>query len=59
MARRRVNTTKLEIIQTATRMFLKNGYSATSIKAIANALDMQRRICWRSWWICSATSSGR
>ena len=40
MARRRVNTTKLEIIQTATRMFLKNGYSATSIKAIANALDM-------------------
>lgn len=40
MARRRVNTTKLEIIQTATRMFLENGYSATSIKAIANALDM-------------------
>lgn len=40
MARRRVNTTKLEIIQVATRMFLKNGYSATSIKAIANALDM-------------------
>lgn len=40
MARRRVNTTKLEIIQAATRMFLGNGYSATSIKAIANALDM-------------------
>lgn len=40
MARRRVNTTKLEIIQTATRMFLEKGYSATSIKAIANALDM-------------------
>lgn len=40
MARRRVNTTKLEIIQTATRMFLENGYSATSIKAIANGLDM-------------------
>ena len=40
MARRRVNTTKLEIIQTATRMFLENGYSTTSIKAIANALDM-------------------
>ena len=40
MARRRVNTTKIEIIQTATRMFLENGYSTTSIKAIANALDM-------------------
>ena len=40
MARRRVNTTKLEIMQTATTMFLRNGYSATSIKAIANALDM-------------------
>ena len=40
MARKRVNTTKLEIIQAATRMFLENGYSATSIKAIANALDM-------------------
>ena len=40
MARRRVNTTKLEIIQTATRMFLENGYTATSVKAIANALDM-------------------
>lgn len=40
MARRRVNTTKLEIIQAATRMFLEKGYSATSIKAIANALDM-------------------
>ena len=40
MARRRINTTKLEIIQAATRMFLENGYSATSIKVIANALDM-------------------
>ena len=40
MARRRINTTKLEIIQTATRMFLETGYTATSIKAIANALDM-------------------
>ena len=40
MARRRVNTTKLEIIQTATRMFLEKGYSATSIKAIAEQLDM-------------------
>ena len=40
MARRRVNTTKLEIIQTAIRMFLEKGYTATSIKAIANALEM-------------------
>lgn len=40
MARRRINTTKREIIQTATKMFLEKGYSATSIKAIANALDM-------------------
>lgn len=40
MARRRLNTTKFEIIQTATRMFLEKGYTATSIKAIANALDM-------------------
>lgn len=40
MARRRANTTKLEIIQTATRMFLENGYSATSIKSIANELDI-------------------
>ena len=40
MARRRVNTTKLEVIQTATRMFLEKGYSATSIKAIADKLDM-------------------
>ena len=40
MARRRVNTTKLEIIQAAARMFLEKGYSATSIKAIADTLDM-------------------
>lgn len=40
MGRRRVNTTKMEIIQEATRMFLRKGYSATSIKAIADALDM-------------------
>lgn len=40
MTRRRVNTTKLEIVQTATRMFLQQGYSTTSIKAIADSLDM-------------------
>lgn len=40
MARRRVNTTKLEIIQAATRMFLEKGYSTTSIKAIADKLEM-------------------
>ena len=40
MAQRRVNTTKLEIIQTATRMFLEQGYSATSVKMIANSLDI-------------------
>ena len=40
MARRRVNTTKLEIVQTATKMFLEKGYTATSIKTIADALDM-------------------
>ena len=40
MARRRVNTTKLEVIQTAARMFLEKGYSATTIKAIADALEM-------------------
>lgn len=40
MARRRVNTTKLEIIQAAATMFLKKGYTGTSIKAIADFLDM-------------------
>lgn len=40
MTRRRVNTTKLEIVQTASKMFLQQGYSTTSIKAIADSLDM-------------------
>ena len=40
MARRRVNTTRLEIIQAAIEMFMKNGYSATSIKSIADVMDM-------------------
>ncbi|MBE6678269.1 MAG: TetR family transcriptional regulator [Ruminococcaceae bacterium] len=40
VARRRVNTTRLEIIQVAIEMFMKKGYSATSIKAVADVLDM-------------------
>ncbi len=40
MARRRVNTTRLEIIQAAIEMFMRKGYSATSVKAIADALDI-------------------
>lgn len=37
---RRVNTTKLQIIQTASRMILENGYSATSVRAICSELDI-------------------
>lgn len=40
MARRRVNTTKYEIIQTATRLFLEKGYSATTPKLICDELDI-------------------
>lgn len=40
MTRRRVNTTRLEIIQVATEMFLKRGFSETSMKAIADELDI-------------------
>lgn len=40
MARRRVNTTKLEIIQTSTKMFLEKGYSNTSAKMLCNELDI-------------------
>ena len=40
MVRRHVNTTKLEIVQKATRMFLQQGYSTTSIKAIAESLNI-------------------
>lgn len=40
MARRRVNTTKYEIIQLATKMILEEGYSATTPKAICDALDI-------------------
>lgn len=32
--------TRLEIIQVASRLFLENGYTNTSIKAISNELDM-------------------
>ena len=38
--RRRVNTTKIEIVQTATRMFLERGYTDTSLKAICDELDI-------------------
>lgn len=37
---RRINTTKLEIIQKASRMILENGYSATSVRAICSELDI-------------------
>ncbi len=40
MARRRVNTTKYEIIQTATRLFLEKGYSHTTPKLICDMLDI-------------------
>ena len=40
MARRRVNTTKYEIIQEATRLFLTKGYSNTTPKQICDTLDI-------------------
>ena len=40
MSRRRPNTTKLEIIQTATELFLEHGYSGTSPGMISNVLDI-------------------
>ena len=40
MARRRVNTTKYEIIRVATRQFLEKGYSATSPRTICDELDL-------------------
>lgn len=40
MARKRVNTTKHEIIQTATRLFLEKGYSNTTPKMICDVLDI-------------------
>ena len=38
--RRKTNTTKLEIIRVASRLFLERGYSKTSVKAIADELDI-------------------
>ena len=40
MARRRVNTTKYEIIQQGTKLFLEQGYYATSPKHICDELDI-------------------
>lgn len=40
MSRRRVNTTKYEIIQTATKLFLEVGYSGTTPKMICDELDI-------------------
>ncbi len=40
MARRRVNTTKHEIVQLATQLFLEIGYSATTPKLICDKLDI-------------------
>ena len=38
--KRKTNTTKLEIIQVASRLFLSRGYTKTTIKSIADALDI-------------------
>lgn len=40
MARRRVNTTKYEIIQQATKLFLEKGYSATTPKDVCDDLNI-------------------
>lgn len=40
VARRRINTTKYEIIQTATTLFLERGYSHTTPKLISEVLDI-------------------
>lgn len=40
MARRRKNTTKYEIIQIGTKLFLEKGYSATTPKLICEELDI-------------------
>lgn len=37
---RKQNTTKLEIIQTASKMFIENGYSKTSLRSISKELDI-------------------
>ena len=38
--RRKVNTTRLEIIRVATNMFIEKGYSSTTFKMIADRLDI-------------------
>ena len=40
MARRRINTTKIEIIQVAMKKFLENGFSNTSAKSICDELEI-------------------
>ena len=40
MARKRVNTTQMEIVQVAMRMFLEKGFSHTSAKAICDELGI-------------------
>lgn len=40
MARKRVNTTKIEIIQTALHMFVEYGYTATTPKMVCQELDI-------------------
>jgi len=40
VARRKVNTTKYEIIRQATTLFLERGYSATTPKLVCEALDI-------------------
>ncbi len=38
--RRKVNTTRAEIVQVATNMFIEKGYSSTTFKMIADELDI-------------------
>lgn len=40
LAKRRANTTRAQIVSTATRLFLERGYSATSPKAICEELNL-------------------
>ena len=40
MAKRRINTTKLEIVQTALHLFLENGFSNSSARFLCNKLDI-------------------
>lgn len=40
MARARVNSTKVEIIRVATKMFLEKGFSATSVKSVCDELEI-------------------